>query len=61
LSSFCGAAGGPLRWNFHNATRNFRGELRNSGFDVMAGRVELFRYTLFRLGDFRSALPSRFF
>jgi hypothetical protein len=60
-SSFCGAAGRPLRWNFHNATRNFRGELRDGGFDVTAGRVKLFRYTLFRLSDFGRALPSRFF
>jgi hypothetical protein len=60
-SSFCGAAGRPLRWNFHNATGNFHGELRDHGVDVTAGRVKLFRHTLFRLSDFGCALASRFF
>jgi hypothetical protein len=35
--------------------------LRDRGFDVSAGCVKLLRYTLFRLGDFGLALPSRFF
>jgi hypothetical protein len=61
LSSSCGIAGRPLRWNFHNATRYFRGELRDAGFDVTPGRVKFLRNTLFRPGHFGCALPSRFF
>ena len=41
MSLSCRAAGRPLWWNLQNAPCNFRGELRDAGFDVAPGGARI--------------------
>jgi hypothetical protein len=44
-----------------NAARNFRGELRDGGFDLAPRSRKFVRDTLFRFGDLGGGCGARFF